>query len=472
MPKIKINGRELEVAEGITILEAALSNGIYIPHFCYHPNLSVSGNCRMCLVDVKPGPPKLSISCATTVAEGMEIETENEKVRAARAAVMEFILKNHPLDCPICDQAGECMLHEYYMKYDLKPSRLFSPEDKVRKQKRRRLGKHLVLDSERCILCTRCLRFVRQVSGDDCLGMIKRSDRMEITTFPGKTVDNPYSLCLTDVCPVGAWTSADFRFKQRVWFLTPSASICPHCSRGCNIWIDHRREEAFRIRPRLNLQVNESWACDEGRLGYHLINDDRLTAPLVNKGNGQKEASRREALKFSAELIEGAGENLSVIVSASLSLEEGKAVLALFREGLGAKVMLHTGEPGWEDNILRQSDTNSNTKGLTDLGITEPVDTGLDDSTLLVLFETLGSAPLPEGIPAPAIVISPSVTPAVKAAKVALPAASYAESSGTVVNFMGVSQSYAPVLKPKSLALSHAETIKKLASAAGQKPGE
>jgi len=471
MPKIKINGRELEVAEGITILEAALSNGIYIPHFCYHPHLPVSGNCRMCLVDVKPGPPKLSISCATTVAEGMEIETENEKVRAARAAVMEFILKNHPLDCPICDQAGECVLHEYYMKYDLKPSRLFSPEDKVRKQKRRRLGKNVVLDSERCILCTRCIRFVRNVSGDESLAMVKRSDKMEITTFPGKTVDNPYSLCLTDVCPVGAWTSADFRFKQRVWFLQPSASICPHCSRGCNIWIDHRREEAFRIRPRVNIQVNEAWACDEGRLNYHRINDDRLTVPMVNNGSGQKEASWKEALKAAGELMAEAGENLSVIASASLSLEEGKALLALFQESLAAKVMLHTGEPGWEDNILRQSDRNANTKGLTDLGITEPLDTGIDESAVVVLFETLGSAPLPEGIPAPAIVISPSVTPAVKAAKVALPAASYAETAGTVVNFMGLSQSYSPALKPKGQALSHAEIIGKL-SAAAQKAGE
>ncbi len=470
MPKIKINGRELEVAEGITILEAALSNGIYIPHFCYHPHLAVSGNCRMCLVDVKPGPPKLSISCATTVAEGMEIETENEKVRAARAAVMEFILKNHPVDCPICDQAGECVLQDYYMKYDLKASRLFSPEDKVKKQKRRRLGKNVVLDSERCILCTRCIRFVRNVSGDESLAMIKRSDRMEITTFPGKTVDNPYSLCLTDVCPVGAWTSADFRFKQRVWFLQPSASICPHCSRGCNIWIDHRREEAFRMRPRVNLQVNKSWACDEGRLNYHLINDDRLTVPLINKGDGQKEASWRDALKVAAEIMAEAGENLSVVVSASLSLEEGKALLSM-QETLGAKVMLNTGEPGWEDNILRRSDRNANTKGLTELGIKEPVDTGLDDSAVLVVFETLGSAPLPEGIPAPAIVISPSVTPAVKAAKVALPAASYAESAGTVVNFMGLSQSYSPALKPKGQALSHSEIIGKLAAAA-QKAGE
>jgi NADH-quinone oxidoreductase subunit G len=465
MPKIKINGHELEVAEGITILEAALSNGIYIPHFCYHPHLPISGNCRMCLVDVKPGPPKLSISCATTVAEGMEIETENEKVRAARAAVMEFILKNHPLDCPICDQAGECVLHEYYMKYDLKPSRLFSPEDKVKKQKRRRLGKHVVLDSERCILCTRCIRFVRNVSGDDSLAMIKRSDKMEITTFPGKTVDNPYSLCLTDVCPVGAWTSADFRFKQRVWFLQPSASLCPHCSRGCNIWIDHRREEAFRIRPRVNMQVNEAWACDEGRLNYHLINDNRLTVPLVNKGNGQKEASWREALKAAAGILQEAGENLSVIVSASLSLEEGKAVLALFKESLGAKVMLNTGDPGWEDNILRRSDMNANTKGLTDLGITEPLDPGLDASTVLVVFETLGSAPLPGGIPEPAVVISPCVSAAMKAAKVALPAASYAESAGTVVNFMGLAQSYSPALKPKGQALSHSEIIGKLAAA-------
>jgi NADH-quinone oxidoreductase subunit G len=470
MPKIKINGRELEVAEGITILEAALSNGIYIPHFCYHPHLPVSGNCRMCLVDVKPGPPKLSISCATTVAEGMEIETENEKVRAARAAVMEFILKNHPLDCPICDQAGECVLHEYYMKYDLKPSRLFSPEDKVRKQKRRRLGKNVVLDSERCILCTRCLRFVRNVSRDESLAMIKRSDKMEITTFPGKTVDNPYSLCLTDVCPVGAWTSADFRFKQRVWFLQPSASICPHCSRGCNIWIDHRREEAFRIRPRVNIQVNESWACDEGRLNYHLINDNRLTMPLVNKGGGQKEVSWQEALKAAGQIMAEAGEGLSVIVSASLSLEEGKALLSL-QESLGAKMMLNTGKPGWEDNILRQPDMNANTKGLTDLGITETLDTGIDDSAVLVVFETLGSAPLPEGLPAPAIVISPSVTPAVKAAKVALPAACYAETAGTVVNFMGLSQGYSPALKPKGQALSHTEILGKL-TAAAQKAGE
>jgi NADH-quinone oxidoreductase subunit G len=294
---------------------------------------------------------------------------------------------------------------------------------------------------------------------------------MEITTFPGRSVDNPYSLCLTDVCPVGAWTGADFRFKQRVWFLQPSPSICPHCSRGCNIWIDHRREEAFRIRPRVNLHVNESWACDEGRLNYHLINDRRLTAPLVDNGGGQKQRTWTEALKVAARLMVEAGENLSVIVSASLSLEEGKALLSLFRETLAARVMLNTGNPGWEDNILRRSDMNANTKGLTDLGITEAIGTGADDSGVVVVFETLGSAPLPEGFPEPSVVVSPSLTPAVRAARVALPAASYAEAAGTVVNFMGLSQTYSPALKPKGQALSHTEIIGKLAAAV-QKAGE
>ncbi|MGE5842220.1 MAG: molybdopterin-dependent oxidoreductase, partial [Deltaproteobacteria bacterium] len=203
----------------------------------------------------------------------------------------------------------------------------------------------------------------------------------------------------------------------------------------------------------------------EGRLNYHLINDDRLTVPLLNKGNGQKEASWPEALKGAAGILVEAGENLSVAVSASLSLEEGKALLGLFQESLSARVMLNAGAPGWEDNILRRSDMNANTKGLMDLGITEPLGTGLDGSTVLVLFETLGSAPLPEGAPAPTVVISPSVTPAVKAARVALPAASYAETAGTVVNFLGLSQSYSPALKLKGRALGHSEIIVKLADA-------
>ncbi len=200
--KITINGREMEVEEGKTVIEVALENDIFIPHFCYHPHLPVSGNCRMCLVDIKPGPPKLSIACATKVADGMEIDSENEKVQAARRSVMEFLLKNHPVDCPVCDQAGECYLQDYYMEYDLEPSRIKGELEKVKKKKAQDLGGGLVLDSERCVLCTRCVRFMRDVMEDECLVIVNRRDKAEITTFPGKDIDNPYSLNLASICPV------------------------------------------------------------------------------------------------------------------------------------------------------------------------------------------------------------------------------------------------------------------------------
>ena len=456
MPKIKINGREIEAEEGQTVLQTALANGIYIPHFCYHPHLPIAGNCRMCLVDIKPGPPKLSIACATTVADGMEIDTENEKVQAARQAVMEFILKNHPLDCPICDQAGECALHEYYMKYDLQPSRLLSAEEKITKKKAQRLGK-LVLDSERCILCGRCVRFMRDVLKDERLVIVHRRDRAEITTFPGQELDNPYSLCLADICPVGAWTAADFRFKQRVWFLTSSPSVCPMCSRGCNIWIDHRQGEVFRIRPRPNEEINQSFICDAGRLSYHAINDGRLNSPLLNG----KAASWPEAVKEAAKLIKSAGDKLIVIVSAGLSREEGRALLELFEGQFKAKLYLHVGGPGEEDEFLRRSDLNANARGLSELGLGDKLEGALGEDAVAVLFETLCPHPLPEGVK-PRLTISPQVSEAVQGSAVALPAASYAESRGTVVNFDGVEQSYERALFPRGDSRPHLEIIEML----------
>jgi len=461
--KITIDGAEYEVEQGKTVLQAALDNGVFIPHYCYHPHLSIDGNCRMCLVDIKPGPPKLSIACNTVVQDGMEIDTKNEKVEEARRAVMEFILKNHPIDCPICDQAGECWLQEYYMAYDKMPSRV-SPSEKIRKRKNLKVGRTLVLDSERCILCSRCVRFMREVANDDCLVIANRGDHAEITLFPGKEeIDNPYSMCLVDVCPVGAWTSADFRFKHRVWFLTSAASICQECARGCNIWIDYRRQEVYRFRPRRNDQVNKTWMCDEGRLSYHAINDNRLTVPAVSAEGGKKRrVSWDEALAEASRIITEAGSNLAVVVSAKLSLQEGKKALELFGEKLKANLYLHTGAPGWEDDILRKADMNSNTRGLTELGIKDPVDKVAEGATVVVL-EGLCPNPLPQSLPAPAIAISPQFSPAVEAARVALPAASFAETSGTVVNFDGVSQDYPPAIKPKGEALPHVEIMDRLA---------
>lgn len=466
--KIKINGLDFEVEEGTTVLRAALDNGIYIPHFCYHPRLSISGNCRMCLVDIKPGPPKLSISCNTVVADGMEVETENDKVREARRAVMEFLLKNHPVDCPICDQAGECFLQDYYMAYDLMPARIRGKQEKVNKRKAVRVGKTLMLDTERCILCGRCVRFMREMAGDDCLVIKERHDHSEITLFPGKDLENPYSLCLADICPVGAWTGADFRFRQRVWFLESSPSICPGCARGCNILIDHRRGEVYRIRPRENEAVNKSWACDEGRLDYHAINDNRLLDPAVGEDGKRRNTSWESALDRAAGIIKEAGSNLAVVLSASLSLEEGAAALKLYKEKLGGKVFLHTGEPGWEDDFLRCADRNSNMKGLSGLEIKDKVE-AVPEGAVVVLVETICPNPLPEGAPAPVVVISPQASPAAGKAIVALPAASYAESAGTVVNVDGVEQKYEPALCPPGRALTHLQIMERLAQALGMR---
>jgi len=459
MPKVTINGRELEVEEGKTILQAALENDIYIPHFCYHPHLPLSGNCRMCLVECKPGPPKLVPSCMTPVQDGMEVFSETDKVKKTRQAVMEFLLKNHPVDCPICDQAGECTLHEYYMAYDLAPSRLTGPEEKVKKSKARRMGPNVMLDSERCVLCTRCVRFMRDVVKDECLVIINRADHSEITAFPGNEVDNPYSLCLADVCPVGAWTSADFRFKQRVWFLDSSPSICPHCARGCNMWLDHKDGEVFRMRGRVNEDINKSWLCDEGRLSYHAINDGRLLAPRMNG----EDVSFEDALAESVKKISGAGSNLVLIASAGLSVEEGRKLKEL-SEKTGGKIVLHTGAPGWEDEFLRCSDKNSNTKGLTDLGISEKLEGPLAEESVAILFETICPDPLPEGVKA-AVVVSPQLSKAVEAAEVALPAASYAETSGTVVNIDGIEQSYGPAISVKGDARPHEDIMTALLDA-------
>lgn len=467
--KITIDGAEYEVPEGKTVLQAALDNGVFIPHYCYHPHLSIDGNCRMCLVDIKPGPPKLSIACNTLVADGMEINTENEKVREARRAVMEFLLKNHPIDCPVCDQAGECWLQEYYMAYDKMPARV-SPDEKIKKSKNVKVGKDLVLDSERCILCSRCVRFMREVAGDDCLVIANRSDHSEITLFPGRDeIDNPYSLNLVDVCPVGAWTGADFRFKHRVWFLTPAASICQECARGCNIWIDYRREEVYRFRPRRNDAINKTWLCNEGRLSYHAIDDNRLLAPAVAAEGGKKRrVTWDEAVDKAKEIIEDAGDKLAVVVSAKLSNEEGRAALELFGGKLKAKLYLHTGEPGREDEILRKADMNSNTRGLMDLGIKDQA-SSVPEGAVVVALEGICPHPLPETLSAPSITIGPQFSPAVEASQVALPAASFAESWGTVVNFEGVEQTYAPAIKPRGESLGHVEIMERLARALGHR---
>ena len=293
---INLDGQDVEVPAGINLVEAASLHGTEVPHYCYHPKLSVAGNCRMCLVEMgtpmrdratgeaildehgkqKIGwIPKPVIGCGTNVSQGMHVKTSSPMVKDSREGIMEFLLVNHPLDCPICDQAGECRLQEFATDYGRGYSRYV--ERKNVKPKRTRLGPRVTLDDERCLLCSRCIRFCQEVVDDDVLGFVDRGSFSTLTCFPGKELSNNYSLNTVDLCPVGALTSTDFRFKMRVWFLKESSSICTESSAGSNITVSSREGVIHRITPRRNDEVNDSWRSDSGRELYKKVtSEDRL----------------------------------------------------------------------------------------------------------------------------------------------------------------------------------------------------
>ncbi|MBI3018475.1 MAG: (2Fe-2S)-binding protein [Deltaproteobacteria bacterium] len=265
--KITVDGKEVLADKGENLLKVLLENKAAVPHYCYHPGLSIAGACRMCFVEVE-GQPRPLISCNATVAEGMRVKTTTEKVKEIQKWNLAFHLINHPLDCPICDQAGECGLQNYYMKYGKYNSDM--QENKVLKRKVISIGAHVMLDTERCILCSRCVRFFDEVSKTGEMAIFNRGDRSEIGTYQDKALNNNYTLNSVDICPVGALTSKDFRFKKRVWFLKDADSICPGCSTGCNVTVsfDPIEKRTYRMRPRLNEDVNGYWMCDYGRMRY------------------------------------------------------------------------------------------------------------------------------------------------------------------------------------------------------------
>ncbi len=299
MPTLTIDGKEVSAEASKTILQVAVANGVKIPHFCYHPHLSIDGCCRMCMVEVEK-IPKLTIACNTPVTDGMVVRTNTEKVLKARKGVMEFQLINHPLDCPICDQAGECRLQEYTFEHGITHSRF--REEKRPGRKRFKIGPRIVFDEERCILCRRCVRFCREVSKTGELAVFYRGDKSIIDTYPGTYLDNKYSLNTVDICPVGSLTDADFRFQVRVWFLEETKSVCPGCSNNCSIRICHRRGKVYRLLPRKNMNINKVWMCDDGRFTYKGIGAaNRLTSPMVKKSARLKEAPWDEAFDEVAE---------------------------------------------------------------------------------------------------------------------------------------------------------------------------
>src|SRR5437867_7598138 len=279
MPKLTINGQVVEVPEGTNLIEAAKAIGIEVPHYCYHPSLSIAGQCRLCMVDIEK-VPRPQIACNTQAIEGMVVDTETERVKDTRRSMMEFHLINHPLDCPVCDQAVECFLQIYYMKHGLYDPRM--TDEKVHKPKAVPLGPQVILDAERCILCSRCVRFCHEITGTGQLGIFERGDLSETRLSPGKERDNKYSGNVVDICPVGALTDRDFRFQVRVWYLDTTKSICPGCARGCNIDVHVNRKRPHhaggrrvaRLKPRFNDAVNAWWICDVGRYGFGSVDDE------------------------------------------------------------------------------------------------------------------------------------------------------------------------------------------------------
>ncbi len=363
MPKVTIDGREIEVAPKTTILRAAKQVGVEIPVFCYHPGLSIAANCRMCLVEIEKWP-KPQPACYTEVGEGMVIHTATAKVKATQEAVLEFILLNHPVDCPVCDQAGECVLQEHYVTYSAKASRL--SHGKTGKPKAKPLGPTVVLDAERCIVCTRCVRFCEEVTKTNELTVEDRGEHAEITTPAGVELDNPYSLNVVDICPVGALTSRQFRFQRRVWFLDMKPSVCTGCARGCAVRVDSHANKVERVVPRYNPDVNGYWMCDAGRQSLDELREHALTAGWTPGPNGEaRQSNAQDGLRVVAGWLAQARTDQSkvaIALSASLSNEDLYAWGRLAKE-MAADVYLVRKAAGQGDALLRHADQDCNLTG-------------------------------------------------------------------------------------------------------------
>lgn len=499
MPTFKIDGKEVPYQDGDTILMAAYRAGIDIPYYCWHPGLSIAANCRMCLVEVLPPPgrpamqldvleldratssyvvvkkPKLQPACQATVTPDLEVLSDTSPhVARARHAVQEFLLLNHPVDCPICDQAGECKLQDYWLAHMKTPKRM--RDEVIHKPKATSFGPTIVYDAERCIVCTRCVRFCKEVAKAPVLDKRERGNTSEIYVHEGQQLDHPYSLMTEHVCPVGALTAKDFRFKARVWFLRSAKTICQGCATGCNAWLDFdpRYQKVYRHRPRDNQQVNQHWMCDEGMLSYARVHEGRLSQARI----GSESAPIAQAAAAIAQAIANAPKSaIAIGLSAQHSNEDNFAMLTLAKT-FGIQALFVTGQPkGQGDTVLRHEDKNPNTAGVAQIAgavrsfeeLVAAVSTGAITTVI-----TLGSA-VPSSASALAKlgflgVIGAWNGPMAKAASVAIPACSWAECDGTFVNAKGLAQRSAKAIQPVD-ARPAWECVARILEAAGRPVG-
>ncbi|MBN1571915.1 MAG: (2Fe-2S)-binding protein [Deltaproteobacteria bacterium] len=481
MVNLTIDDKKLTVEEGTTILNAALQNGIDIPHLCYHPNLKIRGTCRICLVEIE-GMRKLETACSTIVKDGMEVHTRSERVEKARRGVIEFLLINHPLNCPVCDQAGDCDLQRYSRRYGREHSRY--GEDK-RDFPKHDIGGGLIRNMNLCIACTRCVRFARDILGIEEYGIFFRGNDQQVGIYQGGELKNAMQGCMVDVCPVGALTSKDFRFKKRVWFLDPKPSVCQRCATGCNTFIEVEDNVIYRISPRENQDVNDIWMCDIGRMTYHDMDDvEPVTFPMMKSGDQFFELSWERALEELASEIRERGEKggFALVIGTGASVEDMASALLAADGNIGeeritfvTRVEDITKEKA-AGNFLISEDFSPNTAGAKKLGISDKVkkiEDGInskDITGILFLGCEIFEAGLPDALDLKkvkftAVITDRLTTEIKKSAEIVIPAPHWSRKSGTFINSKGILQRIEAAVKPQMGVIPLTKVFADLAAA-------
>jgi NADH-quinone oxidoreductase subunit G len=477
---IQIDGRPVTAPEGANLLQTLLDAAIDMPHYCYHPKLSIDGSCRMCQVRVE-GVPKLQIACNMQVREGMVVHTQEEAVASARRGALELLLINHPLDCPICDKAGECWLQNYSQRFGSHFSKTLDPRRKH--GKRMDIGERMLLDQERCILCRRCVRFCREITKTGELQVFNMGDHSKLDIYADGRLDNDYSICTADICPVGALESKDFHHKIRVWFLQETRSVCPSCSNGCNIAISEYRNRIWRLVPRRNDAVNDTWMCDWGRLNYGFVNsEERLRAPMVARDGVLSRAEWDDALSAAsgalARLRHAHGDKaLGAVISPHLTNEENFRFGQLLK-ALGVERVAMAVVRGKSDNLLIKAEKAANARGVRELGLVSGEDDGLEQllkaaedgsikglylcsDDLLEVADRSRLTRIFDGLEM-LIVHNLRTRPELARANVLLPTTTFAEKDGTFTNHAGRVQRIWKALEPPEGWLSDGEIFTRL----------
>ena len=486
MAVVHVNGKPVDIGnDKLNLIQAALRGGVFIPHYCWHPALTVVASCRMCLVEVgekKPDgsvvmQPRVAPACQMPAKDGTIVVTDSPKTRAAQQQTLEDLLLNHPLDCTVCDKAGECLLQDYSYNFGKSTSRLV--DEKNQPPNKPNLGKHITLFTDRCIMCTRCVRFTREISGQAELHVINRGHHEEIDIFPGEPIDNKLAGNVVDLCPVGALGSKDFLYKQRVWFLKSTSSVCPDCSTGCSVFVDHNKDVVYRLRPRENPKAQGYFMCDEGRFDYPYINSrERILNPLRREGEATEKNWEKVLPALRKDFAEAAareGGAVAFVLSPFLTCEEA-FLLAKFARSLSPQVRLalghipvigqddtypkdRRGNPAQPVKFTIRAEKCPNRRGVEEvlrhfqgevLGLENIVDSAARGE-IKALYITAGYPPRPQPWLGPdqgtALQKVPLLavqdlfaTPLSNSARYLLPAGSFAEKDGTFVNHANLAQ--------------------------------